>query len=125
MQQTLTYFDVVLSHDHPAYMNVLHLTLTSAKGGLSLQLVKLTIVTLTILPIQIMTGALLIEARFFSLLEAGTDLSRARQVHSPSTFACLTRATTTTGTRTDRSSACKSGPVSSEESFSSRLPCGR
>ncbi|KAK4049146.1 hypothetical protein OIV83_004335 [Microbotryomycetes sp. JL201] len=62
MQQSLNFFDVILSHDHPAYLSMLHLTLTSAKGTISMSVVKLTIVTLTILPIQIFTGLFSLNA---------------------------------------------------------------
>lgn len=59
MQQSLNFYDAILSHDHPAYIGVLRLSLTSAKAGTDMALVKLYIVTLTFLPINILTGALL------------------------------------------------------------------
>ena len=56
MQQSLNFYDAILSHDHPAYLGVLRLSLTSAKAGTDKALVKIYIVTLTFLPINILTG---------------------------------------------------------------------
>ncbi|KAK4701005.1 magnesium transporter, partial [Phenoliferia sp. Uapishka_3] len=56
MQKVLNFYDSILSHDHPAFIGVLRLSLTSAKAGTDTALVKLYIVTLTFLPINILTG---------------------------------------------------------------------
>lgn len=55
MQQTLNFYEAILSHDHPAYIGILRLALISAKAGTDLGLVKLYIVTLTFLPLNIFT----------------------------------------------------------------------
>lgn len=69
MQQSLNFYDAILSHDHPAYLGVLNLSLVSAKAGTTMTLVKLYIVTLTILPIQIFTGGLGDAALSYSLAD--------------------------------------------------------
>jgi Mg2+ and Co2+ transporter CorA len=56
MQQTLTFFDTMLSHDHPAYLGILRLAYEAAKIGNDKALVRLTIVAVTFLPITIFTG---------------------------------------------------------------------
>ena len=56
MQQTLTFFETMLSHDHPAYLGVLRLAYEAAKIGNDKAIVRLYIVTLTFLPINILTG---------------------------------------------------------------------
>lgn len=56
MQQSLNFYDAILSHDHLAYLGILRLSLAKAKGGIDYALVKLYIVTLTILPINILVG---------------------------------------------------------------------
>ncbi|BGP33419.1 hypothetical protein JCM10296v2_005220 [Rhodotorula toruloides] len=56
MQQSLVFYDAILAHDHPAYLSVLRLSLEHAKRGTDMALVKLYIVTLTFLPINIVTS---------------------------------------------------------------------
>ena len=58
MQQTLNFFDTMLSHDHPAYLGILRLAYEAAKIGNDKAIVRLTIVTITFLPIMIFTGNL-------------------------------------------------------------------
>lgn len=57
MQKSLNFYDAILSNDHPAYVGVLRLSLTAAKAGTDALLVRLYIVTLTFLPINILTGS--------------------------------------------------------------------
>lgn len=56
MQQTLTFFDTMLSHDHPAYLGILRLAYEAAKIGNDKAIVRLSIITVTFLPIMIFTG---------------------------------------------------------------------
>ena len=56
MQQTLHFFDTMLSHDHPAYLGVLRLAYEAAKIGNDKAIVRLYIVTLVFLPINIFCG---------------------------------------------------------------------
>lgn len=56
MQQTLTFYEAILAHDHPAYLGILRLSLHSAKGGTDIALLRLYIVSLTILPMNILIG---------------------------------------------------------------------
>ena len=56
MQKLLSFYDSILSHNHPAFIGVLRISLTSAKAGTDAAIVKLYIVTLTFLPINILTG---------------------------------------------------------------------
>ncbi|KAI5474258.1 Mg2+ transporter protein, CorA-like/Zinc transport protein ZntB, partial [Pseudohyphozyma bogoriensis] len=56
MQQSLNFYDATLSHDHPAFVGILKLSLSAAKAGTDTALVKLYIVSLTFLPINILTG---------------------------------------------------------------------
>lgn len=66
MQQSLTYFETMLSHDHPTYLGVLGLAYQAAKIGNDKAVLRLTIVTLTFLPLNIYTGNFAAsEARFF------------------------------------------------------------
>lgn len=56
MQQSLNFYEAILSHDHLAYLGILRLSLNKAKHGIDYALVKLYIVTLTILPINLVVG---------------------------------------------------------------------
>ena len=69
MQQTLNFFDTMLSHDHPAYLGILRLAYEAANIANDKALVRLYIVALTFLPINIFTSELirLSIIRFVSL----------------------------------------------------------
>ena len=70
MQQTLNFYEAILSHDHPAYIGVLRLALISAKAGTDLSLVKLYIVTLTFLPLNIFTCERSLSTEDLNLMHA-------------------------------------------------------
>lgn len=55
MQQNLMFYDVVLSHDHPAYLSLLGITLRSAKAGQDRAIIRLSIVGVTFLSVNIFT----------------------------------------------------------------------
>lgn len=61
MQQTLLFYDTILAHDHPAFIEILHISLKSAKAGIDRTLMGLYTVTLTFLATNVITG------QFFSL----------------------------------------------------------
>lgn len=58
MHQTLTFFDTMFAHDHPAYLGVLRLAFEAAKIGNDKAIVRLYIVVLTVIPINIFCGKL-------------------------------------------------------------------
>lgn len=51
MQQTLNFFDTMLSHDHPVYIGILRLAYEAAKIGNDKALVRLYTVVLLAIPI--------------------------------------------------------------------------
>lgn len=57
MQQTLNFFDTMLSHDHPAYLGLLRLAYEAAKMGNDKAIVRLNIILVMFLPINIYTSA--------------------------------------------------------------------
>ena len=56
MYQSISYYDAVLSHDHPTYQGMLRMHLNATKLTLTKNIVRLTIVTLTFLPLASVTG---------------------------------------------------------------------
>ncbi|GAA5826946.1 hypothetical protein JCM5353_004775 [Sporobolomyces roseus] len=56
MYQSISYYDAVLSHDHPTYQGMLRMHLNSTKLILTKNIVRLTIVTVTFLPLASVTG---------------------------------------------------------------------
>ncbi|GAA6059747.1 hypothetical protein JCM10212_001955 [Sporobolomyces blumeae] len=56
MYQSLAYYDAILSHDHPTYQGMLRMRLNGTKLSLTKNVVRLTIVTLTFLPLSTVTG---------------------------------------------------------------------
>lgn len=56
MQQTLTFFDTMLSHNHPAYLGVLRLAYEAAKIGNDKAIVRLNIILVMFLPVNIYCG---------------------------------------------------------------------
>lgn len=56
MQQTLNFFDTMLSHDHPAYLGVLRLAYEAAKIGNDKAIVRLNIILVMFLPVNIYCG---------------------------------------------------------------------
>lgn len=72
MQQSLTFYDAILSHDHPAYLGILRLSLASAKAGTDVALVKLYIISLTFLTLNILTGS------FISLVKVTSTTEQQR-----------------------------------------------
>lgn len=67
MQQSLTFYDAILSHDHPAYLGILRLSLASAKAGTDVALVKLYIISLTFLTLNILTGMFSVTLWFLTM----------------------------------------------------------
>jgi len=59
MYQSISYYDAVLSHDHPTYQGMLRMHLNGTKLTLTKNIVRLTIVTVTFLPLTVVTGTLL------------------------------------------------------------------
>ncbi|KAH8923431.1 hypothetical protein BT69DRAFT_1365967 [Atractiella rhizophila] len=56
MQQSLTFFEVTLAHDHPLYLSVLRLSLERTKNVTDIRLIGLSIVTFTFLQIVLLTS---------------------------------------------------------------------
>ena len=61
MQQTLHFFDTMLSHDHPAYLGVLRLAYEAAKIGNDKAIVRLNIILVMFLPVNIYCGELIFD----------------------------------------------------------------
>lgn len=80
MYQSISYYDAVLSHDHPTYQGMLRMHLNSTKLILTKNIVRLTIVTVTFLPLASVTGS------FLSLnhLAWRTQLTRSSHFDLPS-----------------------------------------
>jgi Mg2+ and Co2+ transporter CorA len=57
MQQSLAFYEAILSHDHPAFIGILRLALLRAKAGTDRALVGLYIVGLIVLPANILVGS--------------------------------------------------------------------
>lgn len=56
MHQSLVFYEAILAHDHPAYSGILRLSLHDAKGGTDIGILQLYVVTLTIIPMNIVIG---------------------------------------------------------------------
>lgn len=70
MQQSLTFFETMLSHDHPAYLGVLRLAYEAAKIGNDKAIIRLSMVTITFLALNVFTGKY-----FCIMLDSGVDLT--------------------------------------------------
>ena len=58
MQQSLNFFEVTLSHNHPVYVALVRLTYLAARIGNDKALARLYIIVLTFLAITIVTGSI-------------------------------------------------------------------
>lgn len=77
MQQTLNFFDTMLSHDHPAYLGVLRLAYEAAKIGNDKAIVRLNVILVMFLPVNIFCGACLIcRVSVYCVEEPSTDAFR-------------------------------------------------
>lgn len=79
MQQSLNFYEAILSHDHLAYIGILRISLGKAKHGIDYALVKLYIITLSILPMNVLVGLFSLNvneptegARYTHLMPDGT-----------------------------------------------------
>lgn len=73
MQQTLHFFDTMLSHDHPAYLGVLRLAYEAAKIGNDKAIVRLNIILVMFLPVNIYCGEYELLWTTFTIGEADND----------------------------------------------------
>jgi hypothetical protein len=60
LQTSLYHYEYILSHCHPAYLSQLSLTFTLVKRGISQSILALSTVTISVLPMQFVTGELLV-----------------------------------------------------------------
>ncbi|BGP56593.1 hypothetical protein JCM8202v2_004219 [Rhodotorula sphaerocarpa] len=56
MQQSLTFYDATLAHDHPAYLSILRFSLQYTKRDTDIGLIKLYLIGMTVLLLNIITG---------------------------------------------------------------------
>lgn len=77
MQQTLTFFDTMLSHNHPAYLGVLRLAYEAAKIGNDKAIVRLNIILVMFLPVNIYCGRSWFSARYLKKESSHTILLHA------------------------------------------------
>lgn len=66
MQTSLNHYEYILSHCQPAYLSHLNLAFSFTRGNISRSILALSTVTISILPMQFITG----ESRSLSI---GTD----------------------------------------------------
>lgn len=126
MQKVLAFYDSILAHNHPSFIGVLRISLTSAKAGTDAAIVKLYIVTLTFLPINILTGPCSPSTVTSSSLSDTSDYQACSPATSRSrTTAAATKSRSPTGPSSPRTRSqtapCRASRASTPSSAASSL----
>jgi Mg2+ and Co2+ transporter CorA len=56
LQTSLQHYEYILSHCQPAYLSHLHVSFNATRGSIATNILILSVVTISILPLQFITG---------------------------------------------------------------------